>query len=182
MRDENVLLAALAEQPADELTWLAYADWLEEQGGERHRFVRLLIELARGVEGEASQADFRKRFKRLRGIDPDWRERVVQMRAGLPLRFRVTSASLMRCRPEEMFDRSMTLLEGFVEQGTVRAGQPLTAHRRDAAAVETAGVMLVRFAQDFQVHSAGREPILIGLAWRGRHEGLCQRPFLVTDC
>src|SRR5689334_3393856 len=113
MRDESAWFAALAGQPADELTWLAYADWLEEQGGERHRFVRLLIELARGAEDEAAQMDRRKRFKRLRRIDPDWRERLVQMRASLPLRFRVTSASLRPTTPGEMFDRSMTVLEGF---------------------------------------------------------------------
>src|SRR4051812_31550417 len=99
MRDESALLAALAELPADELTWLAYADWLEEQGGERHRFVRLLIELARGAEDEAAQAELRRRFKRLRAVDPDWRERVVQMRAALPLRFRVTSARLLPTTP-----------------------------------------------------------------------------------
>src|SRR5262249_29656720 len=145
MRDESALLATLAELPADELTWLAYADWLEEQGGERHRFVRLLIKLARGAEDEAAQDGRRRWFKRLRQLDPDWRERIVQLRSALLLRFRVTSAQLMRCTPGEMFDRSMTLLEGFLEQGMILTGQPLTVHRRGDVAVETTGVMLIRF-------------------------------------
>ena len=182
MSDERALLAALADRPDDELTWLAYADWLEEQGGERPHFVRLLLDLARGAEDEAAQADVRKRFERLESIDPAWREQVVRMRAALPLRFRVTSASLLGpAVPVEMFERPMTILQGFLEQGTIRAAAPVLVHRRDGATVEVRCGFVELFAKTFSERSAGEHPLLFVLVWMGHREELIREPFLVTD-
>jgi uncharacterized protein (TIGR02996 family) len=180
MSAERALHAALADQPADELTWLAYADWLEEQGGERHLFVRLLLDLARGAEDEVTQTDLRRRFKRLRGVDPEWRERIVQTRAELPLRFRVTGCRLHRSSGE-MFDRSMTHFEGFLEQGTMRRQTLLLVHRRGAPALSTSRPFIHALDRQFESRSAGQEPFVLGVTWMLEDAALCERPLLVTQ-
>jgi uncharacterized protein (TIGR02996 family) len=47
MSEERAFLDALAENPADDLTRLVYADWLEERGQSKARYLRLVCELAR---------------------------------------------------------------------------------------------------------------------------------------
>src|SRR4051794_2031617 len=46
--NENAFLSALHEDPGDEVTWLALADWLEEAGqGERAEMIRHVRRLRR---------------------------------------------------------------------------------------------------------------------------------------
>ena len=53
--DEEKFLSALREAPADEVTWDALADWLEESGqGERAGLVRGLRRL-RATVGQRTQ-------------------------------------------------------------------------------------------------------------------------------
>ena len=47
--DERGFLTALEEAPADDTTWLVYADWLEERGDPRSEYLRLTIDIARGA-------------------------------------------------------------------------------------------------------------------------------------
>ncbi len=53
MSDESGFLEAIIEEPDDDGLRLIYADWLEERGDPRGEFIRLEVELARGVEDEA---------------------------------------------------------------------------------------------------------------------------------
>jgi uncharacterized protein (TIGR02996 family) len=113
MSDSNALLAALTEQPGDELTWLAYADWLEEQGGEQHQFIRLLVRMAAGIDDGAERYRARKLLKHLHdALDYAWCAQIARRRETLPLRFRIENAS-----PD-----GRTLV-GMLERGAVRLAQ-----------------------------------------------------------
>src|SRR4051812_35041007 len=54
--NEEVFLSALREEPCDEVTWLALADWLEE-------------------DGQAERSELLRCLRRLRGADVDTEER-----------------------------------------------------------------------------------------------------------
>src|SRR5438105_4256662 len=53
MSERDAILSAILADPADDVSRLVYADWLEETGRPvavaRARFIRLQIELARGI-------------------------------------------------------------------------------------------------------------------------------------
>jgi uncharacterized protein (TIGR02996 family) len=78
MIPEEALLQAACGRPDDRLSWLAYADWLEERGDPRSRYLRAHVELGRvsaaGAHSDALEAelqDLRGRLERrwLRQID-----------------------------------------------------------------------------------------------------------------
>lgn len=56
MSERDAILSAILADPADDVSRLVYADWLEETGrsvaAARARFIRLQIELARGVPAQ----------------------------------------------------------------------------------------------------------------------------------
>jgi uncharacterized protein (TIGR02996 family) len=64
MSDEQGFLETLATNPADDVTRLVYADWLDERGDPRGRYLRLEMELA-----ELAAAD-----PRLAGLEAELRE------------------------------------------------------------------------------------------------------------
>src|SRR5262249_9549822 len=67
MNEEAPFLRALWEEPADETTRLAYADWLEERGDPRGEYLRLWCRVLQDV----------RRLRDLRpGIAPGWLEQV----------------------------------------------------------------------------------------------------------
>ena len=78
MSDRLGMILAIHEQPDDDLTRLAYADWLEEHGEpDRAAFIRIQVELAeledRG-EGKSLEADeLRKKERAFLG--PRWVDR-----------------------------------------------------------------------------------------------------------
>src|SRR4051794_31944198 len=66
MHDGKALLAAVCEQPGDDLPRLAYADWLEENGeADRAEFIRGQIELLRLGEDDPRLAPLAARTAQL---------------------------------------------------------------------------------------------------------------------
>ena len=47
MSEEDAFLHALAACPTDDLTRLVYADWLDDRGEQKSRYLRLIVELVR---------------------------------------------------------------------------------------------------------------------------------------
>jgi uncharacterized protein (TIGR02996 family) len=72
MSDEAALLAAIREHPEDDVPRLAYADWLEEQGGEsntdRAEYIRLEMQLARDFPEMRWSPEKQKARKRARQL------------------------------------------------------------------------------------------------------------------
>jgi uncharacterized protein (TIGR02996 family) len=66
MTNERALLAAIIANPDDDTVRLVYADFLEENGeAERAEFIRLQVELARGVKKPAQRKALERRERGL---------------------------------------------------------------------------------------------------------------------
>jgi uncharacterized protein (TIGR02996 family) len=73
MSVEDAFLAQLAANPADDLTRLVYADWLDERDDPRGRFLRLEQERAGLDENDPRAADLdRDLGERIRALSWDW--------------------------------------------------------------------------------------------------------------
>jgi uncharacterized protein (TIGR02996 family) len=169
MDEQQALLDALAANPEDEAAWLVYADWLEEQGHPGSDFLRLTVALGQGPETEQATALVRG-LKRLRkSIDPTWLERVIALRAGLPLRIRVTDViRLGHIPPREMFDRAMSLVCGILESGTVRIPDDVCIPLEDGGGTVERVISLASFTKDYREISAGQQPSFgFAMAWSG---------------
>jgi uncharacterized protein (TIGR02996 family) len=88
--DEDVgFLNALTAQPADDATWLVYADWLEERGDPRADFLRSAVALSRAVLLDELVTAAR-RLGRMKGSLPEpWVNQVLRLWASRPLRMRI---------------------------------------------------------------------------------------------
>src|SRR5688500_16562045 len=91
MSDDEPFLLALDADPADDLTRLVYADWLEEQGdAPRPRYLRLVPTLAGLPEPEIPESAAHDEMMALAPVvDPDW-----ENRAGRRFEF-----ALLACHP-----------------------------------------------------------------------------------
>ena len=73
MSEEQSFLDALAADPADDLTRLVYADWLDDRGDCRAGYVRLVCELARTPEGDMLESPAGDALIALSPVlDADW--------------------------------------------------------------------------------------------------------------
>jgi uncharacterized protein (TIGR02996 family) len=73
MSEEAAFLQALETDPDDDVTRLVYADWLDERGDVRGRYLRLEIEASREVWNQDQQPGQVEELLALRtGFDPDW--------------------------------------------------------------------------------------------------------------
>jgi uncharacterized protein (TIGR02996 family) len=73
--EDEAFLRALAEEPADDVRRLVYADWLDERGDPRAAFLRAEVELARsGPTARGRDALLRRRAE----LDPAWWVRVAR--------------------------------------------------------------------------------------------------------
>jgi uncharacterized protein (TIGR02996 family) len=73
MDEENGLIQAILDCPADEVTRLVYVDWLEERGDSRAEFLRTQVALAALSPGHPSRASLQLRLRELRsGLDGSW--------------------------------------------------------------------------------------------------------------
>jgi uncharacterized protein (TIGR02996 family) len=73
MNSDQAFLDALRAQPADDTTRLVYADWLEEHGDPRGRYLRLEIELDALKESDPRVAPLEQELRLLRqACDADW--------------------------------------------------------------------------------------------------------------
>src|SRR5262245_34947865 len=73
--DRTAFLAAIRENPDDDLPRLVYADWLDEHGEpERAEFIRVQCELAKLQQGEHRWKELRSRERKLlRAREAEWR-------------------------------------------------------------------------------------------------------------
>lgn len=113
-------LAAIREDPGDDVPRLVYADWLEDHGNsERAEFIRIQIELARGVRDRGRSMELLRH----------WRELLQKHRADWlgPLR---------RLAPDAIFER------GFVDHISVAAA-PFLDHAEEL--FQTHPIRSVRF-------------------------------------
>lgn len=63
---ESALLAAIRDEPEDDLPRLAYADWCEEQGNtDRAEFIRAQVELSHGVRDRGRSVELLRRLREL---------------------------------------------------------------------------------------------------------------------
>ena len=169
MDEQQALLDTLAANPEDDAAWLVYADWLEEHSHPGSDFLRLSVALGQGPEPEQAEVLVR-RLKRLRkSLDPAWLERVIALRAGLPLRIRVTGVLRMgHIPPQEMFDRAMSLVWGILESGTVRIPDNVCIPLENGDCTVERAINLHSFNKDYREISAGQPPSFgFGMAWSG---------------
>jgi uncharacterized protein (TIGR02996 family) len=77
MSDEAAFLAALRANPADDLTRLVYADWLDEHGETaKAEYLRLVVEIAQ-CDGNLATAPGSERFVGLAvALSTEWRSAV----------------------------------------------------------------------------------------------------------
>src|SRR4051812_11156849 len=87
-------LEALHASPADDLAWLAYADWLEERGDGRCDFVRRLVAFGRGEVAPPDDLPGKKWLAWLRELPGPWKDDLLALRACLPVRFRIVKVFL----------------------------------------------------------------------------------------
>jgi uncharacterized protein (TIGR02996 family) len=174
-------LAHLRAAPADLTAWLAYADWLDEQGDPTGPFVRLSLDFTAGrvpPEPEDAHAD---RFDALAGTaDPDTRELMAVYRSGLPVRLQVCGVIRLVPPPTvgwQAEDHSVVLVA--VLAGRVTAGSRLMSEDgawqpgRPVTGVEV-------FAKVLERAEAGRGPAVVGLYYVG-HQALAAGTVLVED-
>jgi uncharacterized protein (TIGR02996 family) len=73
MSDEQSFLAALGANPADDLTRLVYADWLDDHADGRSRYLRLVCELARMPDADRLDSPAGDALIALHPVlDPEW--------------------------------------------------------------------------------------------------------------
>ena len=73
MSEEQSFLDALAADPADDLTRLVYADWLDDRGDPRAGYLRLVCELARMPEADMLESAAGDALIALSPVlDPHW--------------------------------------------------------------------------------------------------------------
>jgi uncharacterized protein (TIGR02996 family) len=73
MSTEQALLNAIRAEPHDDVPRLVYADWLEERGDDKHRFVRGHVELRRVVPDDPRRATAEAELSLLRkDLSADW--------------------------------------------------------------------------------------------------------------
>jgi uncharacterized protein (TIGR02996 family) len=170
MDDQQALLDALAAYPEDDAVWLVYADWLEERGDPGSEFLRLSVALGRGdLEAEQVAATARRLARLRKSLDPAWLERIIRLRAGRPLRIRITDVlRLGNPPPREMFDRIMTIVCGTLESGTVRVGDQVSIPLENGGCTIERVISLEMFAKDYREISAGQGPSFnFGMMWYG---------------
>jgi uncharacterized protein (TIGR02996 family) len=69
--DEPAFLSTILKTPADDVSRLVYADWLQERADPRAEFLRLDSQLT--SQGAAASRRLRRRYEELgRTLDPDW--------------------------------------------------------------------------------------------------------------
>ena len=82
-QDEDSLLQEIDTAPEDSERRLVYADWLDERGDQRSRFVRLEVELERSTRSGDSEK-LGSKITRLRhagdGLDKRWKRRLMRDR------------------------------------------------------------------------------------------------------
>lgn len=106
MSDEGAFLAAIRANPADDLTRLVYADWLDERGDARGEYIRLQAEIARAAPHTDQYAALRSRLKVLRaGVPAPWAE---------TMGYRNRHRPLFAVLPERRADR-WRLVDEFIE-------------------------------------------------------------------
>lgn len=108
MDDDEPFLLALDADPADDLTRLVYADWLEERGEiPRPRYLRLVATLAGVPEDEITESAAHDEMLALTPVvDPDW-----ESRAGRRFEF-----AILEC-PSHQEARAVPLLAQLLETG-----------------------------------------------------------------
>jgi uncharacterized protein (TIGR02996 family) len=73
MSEEQAFLETLAAHPGDDVTRLVYADWLDERGDARGRYLRLEIELAGTAEDDERIGQLEAELRQLRdGLSVEW--------------------------------------------------------------------------------------------------------------
>lgn len=77
MGDEEAFLRAIGNAPADDLSRLGYADWLEERGDPRAAYLRLSVQAANRARESLPLDDLRPALRAALVTAPvEWRERV----------------------------------------------------------------------------------------------------------
>jgi uncharacterized protein (TIGR02996 family) len=93
--EDEAFLLAIAEEPADDVRRLVYADWLDERDDPRAAFLRAEVAFARSglaADGQAELLALRAQ------LDPAWWRRVARG-AGVPQVFRCAACRLPLTRP-----------------------------------------------------------------------------------
>jgi uncharacterized protein (TIGR02996 family) len=84
MMDEEGFLIAIADEPADLVSQLVYADWLEERGDERSACLRAWFEVIDIPYSEATyrllQSTIEVYQSRIEAVDPAWVQRMAKAR------------------------------------------------------------------------------------------------------
>jgi uncharacterized protein (TIGR02996 family) len=167
--NEQGFLDAIATSPNDEDLWRIYADWLEDQGDPRSKFLRLAVALAE-EEGPAQARAVADQLAAIRGaLNPDWIVQVVRLRAGRPLRIRITEIyRLGNGPPREMLVRNMTVVTGILQSGTIRVGDRVAFPLASGGVEVTTVLHLETFNTSHSELSAGQLPLAeFGMVWRG---------------
>jgi uncharacterized protein (TIGR02996 family) len=168
--NEQALWAAVRARPADDVGWLALADWLEERGRPEAEYVRLFVAAAAGP----AEADFRRAWKRLkmlrRSLPAGWLESFCSAWADRPLQLRIAGSSRLGTYPlVEMFDRALSSIFGQLVSGTIRRGQPVLLPLANGGAITRRVCDLVIGDESPSAVRSGAYLGTVGLVWSG-HE------------
>lgn len=138
--NDAAFLAAIRDEPDDDLPRLAYADWLDEQGqAERSEFIRVQIELSHGVRDVGVSAELLRRQ----------RELIARFRAAW-------LGPLKKLAPGSVFER------GFVCQVSMPAEKFLDDAARILAAHPVTRLNLI-FEEIHHLTRVARSPHLEGM-------------------
>jgi uncharacterized protein (TIGR02996 family) len=181
MHEEAAFLNALAAEPADDATWLVYADWLEERGDPRADILRSAVALSRGIPPDELEATA-QRFGRMKEALPEpWAEQVLHLWGSRPVRMRIVHVQILgNIPPQEMFDRAMTHLHCVLESGRVRRRDQVVIPLEDGGTRHERVDCLFDWRRtDYEEFTFGREPMVFGLMWPGHRRGALRGGLIV---
>jgi uncharacterized protein (TIGR02996 family) len=72
--EDRTFIRALLDHPEDRMTWLVYADWLDERGWPlRAEFLRLTVQRGEAADDDPRRGEIDQRLAALRAeVDADW--------------------------------------------------------------------------------------------------------------
>lgn len=117
MTDEDAFLAALAENPADDVRRLVYADWLEERGeAEKANYLRLACRTVEALGTVEEKPLVERLVVASSNLTAEWRQaaagRFGLVLYGIPSDRKITVIKLLR----EIFGWGLAEAKGHAEQ------------------------------------------------------------------
>jgi uncharacterized protein (TIGR02996 family) len=138
------LLGNIRLQPDDDLPWLVYADWLDEQSHSGAPYLRFFLRLASKPEPTCPTDDLKSEFDQLRSaLDPNWHASFVELWSRRTFQAQLDKVFEFNCGSVILL---ITLISGSLRIGDSLSVPTITG--RDSS-VNVVGLETFQKAHDF---------------------------------